>query len=120
MANTTPTGSTPAGTGSTPTTPAPSPSDKNVSSVKDFQKNIAELDREKFNQAQAALASAQALLNKFADIAKDPRGAAIAAARATRAESPGWRASTTPCCRGRTRRRGRCADRRRRSRAIHR
>jgi hypothetical protein len=81
MANTTPTGSTPAGTGSTPTTPAPSPSDKNVSSVKDFQKNITELDREKFNQAQAALASAQALLNKFADIARDPRGAAIAAAK---------------------------------------
>jgi len=81
MANTTPTGTTPAGTGSTPATPAPAPSDKNVSSVKDFQKNVTDLDREKFNQAQAALASAQALLNKFADIARDPRGAAIAAAQ---------------------------------------
>ena len=38
MANTTPTGTTPAGTGSTPATPAPAPSDKKVSSVKDFQK----------------------------------------------------------------------------------
>jgi len=84
MANTSPTGSTPAGTSgsaSSKTAPAAGASDKKVSSVKDFEKNIAELDREKFNQAQAALASAQALLNKFADIARDPKGAAIAAAQ---------------------------------------
>ena len=83
MASTTPTGGTPSNAPAGPTNGAPAANTggKNVTSIAQAAQTEAALNREKLAAAAQKLQQAKDALNQFAAIARDPQGAAIAAAR---------------------------------------
>lgn len=89
MAETNPTGSTPSGTGTAGASESTTnPSSKNAASVKDSRRIKSELNREKqIAEATKALQQAKDALNQFSAIARDPQGAAIAAARSAASDA---------------------------------